>query len=89
MAMATKRVTLRANYGSHAEVVRVFAYDPWEGKALCLFRYGGGDDSGPWMALSSATASDLEAIHDDPQGTFADVKTELRRRAEFLLPNDR
>lgn len=78
------RVILRCNYGSLAEVVRVYAYDPWEGTAAVKLRTSDGMEF-----IGRAEIHELEAIHDDPQGTFADVKAVLRDRAEELLPDEK
>lgn len=78
----TGRVVLRCKYGSLAEVVRVYAYDPWEGAALVKVRFTDGREG-----LGREEVSDLEAIYEDAARTFADVRAELRRRAEELLPD--
>jgi hypothetical protein len=78
------KVTLRCNYGSFAEVIRVYAYDPWEGTALVKVRFSDGG-----IALGREEVDELEAIYDDENRTFADVKAELRKRAEDLLPDEK
>lgn len=79
------KVIIRCTYGSHAEVVKVYAYDPWEGTALVKVRYENGKES---LGRVEVGSGDVEAFHDDPGRTFADLKAELRKRAEELLPDD-
>lgn len=82
MAITKAKVILRCKYGELAVVVKVYAYDPWEGTALVKVRLHDGRE-----ALGREEIHDLEAILNDPQGTFVDVKEELRKRAEELLPD--
>lgn len=77
---ATKKITLQANYGSHAQVVRVYAYDTWTGRALVKLLGPDGDH-----AIDALAVSDLEALHDDEPRTFADVRAVLEARAGEVL----
>jgi hypothetical protein len=82
MATASKaRVILRCNFGSYSEVLRVFAYDPWDGTALVLLRSSDGA-----KFLAREDTGSLEAILDDEAHTYADLDSTLRRRAEYVMP---
>ncbi|WP_439624029.1 hypothetical protein [Gemmata sp.] len=78
------RVILQCNYGSHPEVVRVYAFDQSVGVALVKMRFHDGEEF-----ISRMDLHELQAIHDDPQGTFADVRTALVLRAEELLHDEK
>ena len=73
------KITLRANWGSHPTVEKVFAYDPTEGISLVLLKYA------DHQAIREIPDNELEAIQDDPERTFVTVDTVLRRLAEFIL----
>lgn len=74
--MAT--ITVRKNWGSMPEVIRVFAYDQSTGDVLCLLKF----KDAP-KAIEQVPFKELEAI--DPNGKFHDLNTELTFRAEYLL----
>lgn len=75
-------ITLRRNSGSYDRVERVLGYDPGRLVACCLLKdfYG-------YRYLDCIDMSELEAVHDDPAQTFADVKAEVSRRAEYKVRN--
>ena len=80
--MTTTKIILRKKFGSMDRVERVFAFDPTEGVALCLLREWGGKSY-----LEGLQVGDLEAIHDDKAGTYADTEATIRERAEHVLPD--
>lgn len=75
------RVTIRANWGSHPTVIRVFAYDPKTGVVLVLWRY---ERDG--LQIGEAMFHELEAL--DENRTFQDLDKHLRMRAEYIQRGD-
>ena len=71
---------LRANYGSHRKVHRVFAYDPATETALVLWKdqYDGDRES-----IGEAFVNELEAVNKD--GSYADVRAELAKRTGYTV----
>jgi hypothetical protein len=74
---STGRITLRSAFGSHAEVLRVFSYDPGRGTACVLLRE---PDANVHECVAIA---DLEALDGDRK--FVSVSGELKRRAEHTI----
>lgn len=72
------RVTIRANWGSHPTVIRVFAYDAESGVALVLWKY---ERDG--LQIGATTFHELEAL--DENLTFQDLDKHLRMRAEYRV----
>lgn len=71
-------MTVRKNWGTHPEVIRVFAYDQISGIVLCLLKHRDAT-----KALAEVPFKELEAI--DKDGKFHDLNTELTFRADYVL----
>ncbi len=83
-ATSAAPVKLRLNYGSHAEIVRVYALDLRNDTALVRLRWRDGSES-----IDVHGLIEMEAVHEDAAGTFAVLNTEVLRRAEDVLAADR
>lgn len=80
VATKTKNtVTIRQNYGNYPVVTRVFAYDPDQSRAFVLLKYQDGS-----QGIAELAEREMEALEAD-FNTFAELATELTKRAEFIL----
>lgn len=63
---------LRQSFGSYPQVDRVYAYDPFLGRASVRFRFTDGT-----LSIDTVSVSDLEAIAE-PGGVYGDVDKAIR-----------
>lgn len=73
--MARRRTTVRANYGSHRQVKRVFVYDVVALTASVQYADGSTD---------TTSVSELEAIEPDGN-TYGNLDEALRRMANEVI----
>lgn len=67
-------ITLRSNFGSHARVAKVFAFDVSTGYASVRYEHGG---------IETVPLSELEAV--DATGRYVDTAETVRRIAEEIV----
>lgn len=76
-------ITLRLNWGSHAEVVTVYAYDTGLKVALVKLLYHGQQHE-----IDKVEVENLEAIENDAVGTMHPPEPILRKMAREILKRD-